>query len=142
MPPAITGIAHGYALWTTGQIENPFGCVYGSKSPDAIQVLGAGITSGPDECMVQDKAIGMLVFLHEVITQEKACEAARALRKLAPSLVVFGGVYGLEVKQLDNGLDYASPRIVWCSTPIESGQLDPQSDYESPRPDTPPARIT
>jgi len=124
MPPAATGISHGYALWTTGQIENPFGCLYGSAHPETgVIVYSAGFILNADECAAQENAIGLLLFTHEEIPQEDVCSAARVIRDKQPQLVLFGTIHGLAVHQLLNGLDYTSPRAVWCATPIEEEQF-------------------
>jgi hypothetical protein len=137
MPAAATGISHGYALWATGQIENAFGCIYGSAHPQqGVEVQGAGVTLNAEACAAEENAIGMLLFTHEEISQEQVCEAARVIRAKEPQLILFATIHGLEIHQATSGLDFASPRAVWCATPIEAEQF-----YRPPQ-DQPPASTT
>jgi len=123
MPPGATGLSYGYALWSTGQIENPYGCVFGSVHPEqGVAIYGAGRAESPAWCQEQENAIGMIVFVHAETPQEKVCEAARVVRKDFPKLVLMGTIHGLVVHQGLNGLDYMSVRATWCATPIEEEQ--------------------
>ncbi len=138
MPAAATGIAHGYSLFATGQIENPWGCIYGSVHPQqGVEVQGAGFIKDAAECAAEENAIGMLLFTHEEITQEQVCQAARVIRDNEPKLILFATVHGIQVLPADSGLEYASPRAVWCATPIEQEQF-----YRDPQPEQPPASTT
>lgn len=138
MPSAATGLSHGYALWTTGQTTNKIGCLFGLVKPGQVEVHAAGFVKNGVECAAEEQAIGMVVFLHEDTTQDQACEVARVMRSRFAQLVVIGLVHGLEIRQLPSGLDYTSPQVRWCSTPIDSSP----SDFDSEPLDLPPLRIT
>ena len=139
MPPAATGISHGYALWSTGQLANPYGCIAGEASVEAIEVWGAGPVADATACAQRKQAIGYLSFSDAPLPQDDVCLIARTMRNRLPELVVFGLVYGLQIKQID-GRDYTSPRVVWCSTPVLDDGDESQLDTEAPG--RPPARRT
>ena len=138
-PPAVTGISHGYALWSTGQMENPYGCIAGEANAEAITIFGAGPVEDSASCAARDHAIGYFAFANEPMPQKDVCMVARAMRAQLPELVLFGLVYGLRVKQTD-GRDYTSPQVVWCSTPV-LGYGD-ESQLDADEPDQSAARVT
>lgn len=131
MPAAATGISHGYALWSTEQMPNPYGCLYGEATPERVIIEGAGFIGSPAECVAAG-GLGYLVMVHTPLTQDEVCSIARKVRAEFPQLIMVGLVHGLEVRQEQKGLDYTSPKATWCATPLEP-QSNPDSTEHRPQ---------